>query len=114
MVPECPCHNQYVNIRHDVNIRHAIREEATLDVDQVASTLVATSDPAAARELSELVQDANVLLQSTRGGFWPLRHNSFLLDRRAAPLRVALFGQIAKCVIACDAAEPVPQGGFAA
>ena len=41
-------HNQYVN-----NIRHERREQATVDVDQVASTLVATSDPSAARELSE-------------------------------------------------------------
>ena len=42
-------HNQYVN-----NIRRAMREEATVDVDQVASTLVATTDPTASRQLSEL------------------------------------------------------------
>jgi len=42
-------HNQYVN-----NIRREMREEATVDVDQVASTLVATTDPTASRQLSEL------------------------------------------------------------
>src|SRR6516162_2358084 len=42
-------HNQYVN-----NIRHAMCEPATVDVDQLASTLVATSDPTASRQLSEL------------------------------------------------------------
>jgi RNA polymerase sigma-70 factor (ECF subfamily) len=42
-------HNQYVN-----NVRHAMCEQATVDVDQVASTLVATSDPTASRQLSEL------------------------------------------------------------
>jgi RNA polymerase sigma-70 factor (ECF subfamily) len=35
-------HNQYVN-----DIRRAIREEATVDVDQLASALVATTDPTA-------------------------------------------------------------------
>src|SRR5271166_5100948 len=42
-------HNQYVN-----NIRHDMREEATVDVDRVASTLVATTDPTASRQLREL------------------------------------------------------------
>jgi RNA polymerase sigma-70 factor, ECF subfamily len=42
-------HNQYVN-----GMRRARREHATVDVDQVASTLVATSDPTTARQLSEL------------------------------------------------------------
>ena len=42
-------HNQYVN-----NIRRAMREEATVDVDQVAATLAATTDPTASRQLSEL------------------------------------------------------------
>jgi len=42
-------HNQYVN-----NIRRAQREQATVDVDQVASTLIATTDPTASRQLSEL------------------------------------------------------------
>jgi RNA polymerase sigma-70 factor (ECF subfamily) len=42
-------HNQYVN-----DIRRATREQATVDVDKVASTLVATADPTASRQLSEL------------------------------------------------------------
>jgi RNA polymerase sigma-70 factor (ECF subfamily) len=42
-------HNQYVN-----DIRRAIREEATVDVDQLASALVATTDPTASWQLSEL------------------------------------------------------------
>ena len=42
-------HNQYVN-----NVRWAQREGAIVDVDQVASTLVATADPTASRQLSEL------------------------------------------------------------
>ena len=42
-------HNQYVN-----DIRRATREQATLDVDQIASTLAATTDPTASRQLAEL------------------------------------------------------------
>jgi RNA polymerase sigma-70 factor, ECF subfamily len=42
-------HNQYVN-----DVRRAQRDAATIDVDQVASTLVATTDPTASRQLSEL------------------------------------------------------------
>jgi len=42
-------HNQYVN-----NVRRAQREGATVDVDQIASTLVATTDPTARRKLSEV------------------------------------------------------------
>ena len=42
-------HNQYVN-----NIRRAQRDGATVDVDQVAFTLVATTDPTASRRLNEL------------------------------------------------------------
>jgi RNA polymerase sigma factor (sigma-70 family) len=42
-------HNQHVN-----GVRRALREEATIDVEQVASTLVATSDPTASRQIREL------------------------------------------------------------
>jgi RNA polymerase sigma-70 factor (ECF subfamily) len=42
-------HNQYVN-----DIRRATREQAALDVDQVVSTLAATTDPTASRQLAEL------------------------------------------------------------
>jgi RNA polymerase sigma-70 factor, ECF subfamily len=42
-------HNQYIN-----DIRRATREQATLGVDQVPSTLAATTDPSASRQLAEL------------------------------------------------------------
>jgi RNA polymerase sigma-70 factor (ECF subfamily) len=42
-------HNQYVN-----DIRRAAREQVPIDVDLVASTLPATTDPSASRQLSEL------------------------------------------------------------
>jgi RNA polymerase sigma-70 factor (ECF subfamily) len=42
-------HNQYVN-----DIRRAAREPATVDVDQLASTLAVTTDPTASRQLNEL------------------------------------------------------------
>src|SRR5215469_13289474 len=42
-------HNQYVN-----SIRRAMREQANVDIDQVAATLTATADPTASRQLSEL------------------------------------------------------------
>jgi RNA polymerase sigma-70 factor (ECF subfamily) len=42
-------HNQYVN-----DIRRATREQEALDVDQVVSTLAATTDPTASRQLAEL------------------------------------------------------------
>jgi len=42
-------HNQYVN-----NVRRARREPSTVDVDLVASALVATTDPTASRRLNEL------------------------------------------------------------
>ena len=42
-------HNQYVNM-----VRRAIREEATVDIEQMSSSLVATTDPTASRQLREL------------------------------------------------------------
>src|SRR5438876_11350532 len=42
-------HNQYVNM-----VRRAMREEATVDVEQMSSSLVATTDPTASRLLREL------------------------------------------------------------
>lgn len=42
-------HNQHVN-----NLRRAVRERATVNMDDVASTLVATTDPTASRQLHEL------------------------------------------------------------
>ena len=42
-------HNQYVN-----NVRRANRETGTIDIDDVSSSLVATTDPTASRQLYEL------------------------------------------------------------
>src|ERR1700739_4043898 len=42
-------HNQYVNM-----VRRAIREEATVDIEQMSSSLAATTDPTASRQLREL------------------------------------------------------------
>jgi RNA polymerase sigma-70 factor, ECF subfamily len=42
-------HNQYVNM-----VRRAMRDEATVDIEQMSSSLVATTDPTASRQLHEL------------------------------------------------------------
>jgi RNA polymerase sigma-70 factor (ECF subfamily) len=42
-------HNQHVNA-----VRQAIREQSTVDIDGMASALVATTDPTASRQLREL------------------------------------------------------------
>jgi len=42
-------HNQYVNM-----VRRASREQATVDIERMSSSLVATTDPTASRQLREL------------------------------------------------------------
>src|ERR1700757_3199762 len=42
-------HNQHVNM-----VRRAMRDEVTIDIEQMSSSLVATTDPTAARQLREL------------------------------------------------------------
>ena len=42
-------HNHYVNM-----VRRAMREEATVGIEQMSSSLVATADPTASRQLREL------------------------------------------------------------
>jgi RNA polymerase sigma-70 factor (ECF subfamily) len=42
-------HNQHVNM-----VRRAMREEATVDIEQMSSSLIATTDPSGARQLHEL------------------------------------------------------------
>ena len=42
-------HNQFVNM-----VRRAIREESAVDISQLTSSLVATTDPTASRQLHEL------------------------------------------------------------
>jgi RNA polymerase sigma-70 factor, ECF subfamily len=54
-------HNQHVN-----SVRRALREEATVNVEQVASTLVATSDPTASRQLRELERALGHLSEGQR------------------------------------------------
>ena len=46
-------HNHYVNM-----VRRAIRDEATVDIDQMSSSLVAVTDPTASSQLRELDQIA--------------------------------------------------------
>jgi RNA polymerase sigma-70 factor (ECF subfamily) len=42
-------HNQHVNL-----VRRAIRDDSTIDIEQMSSSLVATTDPTASRQLLEL------------------------------------------------------------
>jgi RNA polymerase sigma-70 factor (ECF subfamily) len=42
-------HNQYVNM-----VRRALRERATVDIEQMSSSLVAATDPTASRQMREL------------------------------------------------------------
>jgi RNA polymerase sigma-70 factor (ECF subfamily) len=42
-------HNLYVNM-----VRRAVRDEATVDIEQMSSSLVAVTDPTASRQLHEL------------------------------------------------------------
>ena len=44
-------HNHYVNM-----VRRAMRDEATVDIEQMSSSLVATTDPTASSQLRELEQ----------------------------------------------------------
>jgi RNA polymerase sigma-70 factor (ECF subfamily) len=44
-------HNHYVNM-----VRRAMRDEATVDIDQISSSLVAVTDPTASSQLRELDQ----------------------------------------------------------
>src|SRR5437016_11581282 len=54
-------HNQYVNV-----VRRASREQATVDIEQLSSSLVATTDPTASRQLQELERTLSVLREEQR------------------------------------------------
>ena len=54
-------HNQYVN-----NVRRANREAGTIDIDDVSSSLVATTDPTASRQLYELERALGQLADEQR------------------------------------------------
>ena len=78
-------HNQYVN-----NVRRAQRERATVDVDQVASTLVATTDPTASRQLSELDRALGQLSEGQRAVVLLVGLEGMSYDEAAKILRVPI------------------------
>jgi RNA polymerase sigma-70 factor, ECF subfamily len=78
-------HNQYVN-----DIRRAKREQATVDVDQVASTLVATSDPTASLQLSELDRALGHLSEGQRAVVLLVGLEGMSYDEAAKILRVPI------------------------
>ena len=78
-------HNQYVN-----NIRRTMREQATIDVDQVASTLEATTDPTASRQLSELERALGYLSKGQREVVLLVGLEGMSYDEAAKILRVPI------------------------
>jgi RNA polymerase sigma-70 factor (ECF subfamily) len=54
-------HNQYVNM-----VRRAMREGTTVDIEQMSSSLVATTDPTASWQLRELEQALTQLPEEQR------------------------------------------------
>ena len=54
-------HNQHVNI-----VRRAIRDEAGFDIDQLSSSLIATTDSTASRHLHELERALGCLREEQR------------------------------------------------
>lgn len=54
-------HNQHVNL-----VRRAMRDEASVDIEQMSSALVATSDPTGSRQLRELEQALACLPEEQR------------------------------------------------
>jgi RNA polymerase sigma-70 factor (ECF subfamily) len=78
-------HNQYVN-----NIRRTMPEQATIDVDQVASTLEATTDPTASRQLSELHRALGYLSKGQREVVLLVGLEGMSYDEAAKILRVPI------------------------
>ena len=54
-------HNQHVNA-----VRRAMRDDSAIDIEQVSSSLVATTDPTGARQLQELGQALDCLPDEQR------------------------------------------------
>src|SRR5689334_6377790 len=54
-------HNQYVNM-----VRRAKRDEVTVDIEQMSSSLVATADPTSSRQLRELERSLACLPREQR------------------------------------------------
>jgi RNA polymerase sigma-70 factor (ECF subfamily) len=78
-------HNQYVN-----DIRRATREQDTVDVDQVASSLAATTDPSASRQLSELDRALGHLSKGQREVVLLVGLEGMSYDEAAKILRVPI------------------------
>jgi RNA polymerase sigma-70 factor, ECF subfamily len=78
-------HNQYVN-----NVRRARLEGAIVDVDQIASTLVATADPTASRQLSELDRALGHLSKGQREVVLLVGLEGMSYDEAAKILRVPI------------------------
>jgi len=54
-------HNQHINL-----VRRAVRDEATVDIEQLSTSLVATSDPTASRQLRELERALGCISEEQR------------------------------------------------
>ena len=91
-------HNQYVN-----NVRRAQREAATVDVDRVASTLVATTDPTASRQLSELDRALGQLSEGQRAVVLLVGLEGMSYDEAAKILRVPIGTVRSRLGRACEA-----------
>ena len=78
-------HNQYVN-----DIRRTMCEQATVDVEKVASTLVATTDPTASRQLSELDRALGQLSKGQRVVVLLVGLEGMSYDEAAKILRVPI------------------------
>jgi RNA polymerase sigma-70 factor (ECF subfamily) len=78
-------HNQHVN-----SVRRALREEATVNVEQVASTLVATSDPTASRQVRELERALGHLSEGQRQVVLLVGLEGMTYDEAAKILRVPI------------------------
>src|SRR5439155_24340013 len=78
-------HNQHVN-----SVRRALREETTVNVDQVSSTLVAMSDPTASRQLRELERALGHLSEGQRQVVMLVGLEGMTYDEAAKILRVPI------------------------
>ena len=88
-------HNQYVNM-----VRRAMREEASIHIEQMSSSLVATTDPTASCQMRELDRALTCLPDEQRGVI-PLVGLEGLSYQGAAQVRAS---RSAPCARACRAA----------
>jgi RNA polymerase sigma-70 factor (ECF subfamily) len=78
-------HNQHVNV-----VRRALREETTVDVEQVSSTLLATSDPTASHQLREFERALGQLSKGQRQVVVLVGLQGMTYDEAAKILRVPI------------------------